>query len=77
MALKHKRSPNYSTPYIVYRNGLWWLFRNRWKSQYHFRYPQTGVACLSAPTIHLLTEKLRRSKDWRMGCAYLKPWRAP
>lgn len=72
MATKRLRLPNYSMPYIVYHNGLWWLFRNRWKCAYHFKDPHAGVAHLCAATIPLLTEKLRQSQDYRLGFTLLK-----
>lgn len=48
-------------PYLVYREGRWLLYRTRWKSQW------PTAACISAPTIPELIERLKRNRDGRFG----------
>ena len=52
-------------PYIVFYNGKWHVYRNRWKSQ--FRGPRYVAAALTAPTIPELIECVRKSRDVRFG----------
>lgn len=53
-------------PYLVRHQGVWKLFRNRWKSQ--FREPRNHAACISAPTIPALQQRLQRAHDgYRFG----------
>jgi len=54
-------------PYLVFFDGKWHIFKNKWKSR--FRGPSPWWAsCISAPTIRELQTKMMKSCDgWKFG----------
>ena len=57
-------------PHILMDDGIWKVFRNKWKSQ--FRGPKLYAACISAPTLPELRQKIRRAYDgYRFGANHI------
>lgn len=52
-------------PYIVFHDGQWHVYRNRWKSQ--FRSHPWHAAALSAPTLPELRARIAKCRDGRFG----------
>ena len=53
-------------PHLVFYQGQWHLFRNRWKSQ--FREPRLWAAAISGTTITELKQRLSKARDrYRYG----------
>ena len=64
------KRPTFYGPHIVYYDGQFHVYRNKWKSQ--FRGPKLYAAAISAPTIRELTQKILKAHDgWRFGANYI------
>lgn len=63
---KEPVKPKFNGPHIVFYDGQWHIYRNKWKSQ--FRGPKLYAAAISAPTIPQLQHRIRKEHDgWRYG----------
>ena len=63
-------------PHIVYHEGKFMLFRNKWKSRFRYKEPWLA-ACLEAPNITNLQFILKRAYDKHSFGYYLRPSNRP
>lgn len=63
-------------PHIIFHDGMWCLYRNKYKSQFRFK-PPWLAACIQGANITTLQFVLKRTYDkWSFGY-YLRPSNRP
>lgn len=63
-------TPQINKPHLVYYDGQWHLFRNKWKSQ--FRGKPNHAACISGRFISVIEHRLEKDSDRGSFGYYLK-----